>query len=678
VRPVVDTYHGVEVVDPYRWLEDLEDPEVLAWMRAQDTHARSVLESIPGVEVIRAELTALRAPSPRRWNVSRSGDAYFFLQANRLYHQEAPHAEPRLIFDGGSPDTANHWIVGYSPAPDLQHVVIEAMDAATERPTLYVLETATSALLPRPITDAYNLAAYANRAWTPDSRSFAYLSRPDSAVERHGHSLGIAYKLHVLGTDPAEDRPIFGYGLSPAVEIPGESWPELQFSPASRYVVAGAGSRIFTAPVDSLNGSRTPWRQVAFPEDSVHHRWAQHGDYLYMPVQTGSPRRRIVRRSLADPAAPAELVLPEGEATIEAFALTSDALFAVLLRDARHELLRVPYDGTTPQLVSLPWSGTVSTRSADLTPDARRPELLVHLGAPDRTLRYLVYDPAAGRVVDTGLETAGPEEAALELQAAHTHAEGADGTRVPLTIVRAAGAPRDGSGPALLYAYATHGEVDHQLLFGWQVPWFRRGGTWAMCHARGSGANGAQWHDDGRRERLPNRVADVVACAEYLIEHGYAGAGRLALWGGSGGGIAIGGALVQRPDLFAAAWLDVPLLDLLRSELRPLGPTHIGEYGSVATPASFRTMHSVSPYDNVREGIVYPAVLFAVGINDPRVPPSDAARMASRLQAATTGNRPVLLRVDWSAGHFTGIPWSERLAFLLWQVGHPDFQRRVH
>jgi prolyl oligopeptidase len=194
------------------------------------------------------------------------------------------------------------------------------------------------------------------------------------------------------------------------------------------------------------------------------------------------------------------------------------------------------------------------------------------------------------------------------------------------------------------------------------VPWYRRGGIWSTCHARGGGARGAEWHVEGRGESLPNRVADVVACAEYLIEHGYTSPKRLAIHGVSAGGVPIGGALVQRPDLFAAAVLHVPQLDLLRSEQRRGGPVHVAEYGSVATPQGFRTIQAVSPYANVREGTAYPAVLLTTGINDENVPParvagedglSALAAHASGLSAAGVGARRL---TDPQVGGDTGGP----------------------
>jgi prolyl oligopeptidase len=682
VRPVIDAYHGVEVVDPYRYMENLEDPEVLAWLRAQDSHARSVLERLPGVDAVRAELESLRSPVPSPWHVLHIADSYFFRIGNRLYVRVGLTGEPRQLFDGRSLDTAgrSHWISSYAPSPDARHVVIKVIDETTETATLYVLETATSTPFPYAITNALELAAPNMASWRPDSRAFAYLRQRSLAADTAapGPAVGLPYMLHVVGTDPAEDRAIFGYGLSPNVQLAEEAWPILRFSPVSGYVLAAAfhplGSSVYVAHVDSLDGARTPWRQIALPDAGAGFWWVQYGDDLYLLTHRDAPRGQVVRKRLLDPGAAAEIVVPQRDGVLQSIAVTSDALFAVLLRDGRHELLRVPHDGRGAHPVPLPYAGTMSTLSMDHAPDPRRSELVVRMSSPTRTDRYLLYDPSANTVEDTGLLTPGPTETAVALEAVHALARSADGALVPLTIVHPVGMARDGSSPTKLYAYATHGQVDQVRLIWAQVPWHRRGGTWATCHARGSGVRGVEWHQAGSGEHLPNRVADVIACAEHLIEHGYTRPGRLAIWGGSAGAVAVGGALTQRPDLFAAAILDVPVLDLLRSELRRLGPVHVAEYGSTATPEGFRTIGAVSPYANVREGTAYPAVLLSTGIHDPRVPPSDAAKMAARLQAATTSGRPALLRIDWAAGHAAFTGWDERISFLLWQLGHPEFQ----
>jgi prolyl oligopeptidase len=679
---VTETLHGTEVTDPYRYMEDLTDAEVVGWLGAQNGHARSVLDGIPGRGAILEELAGLADQSPISVpSLVRAGERYVYLKdvgggIRALHVRDDLHGAERLLTGFGAPDADSRGVgVGrYTPSPDGRRLLMLTASGGSEVGILHVLDIERAALMADSIPAVFDLMSPGSRMWRPDGGAFGYRLLGESTTgSATDLETGRPILFHVIGTPIEEDQAVFGHGVSPHVPVPREAWPTLEFSPASPYVLGTYGLTVHAVHMDSLRGPATPWRQVTFDEDALARPyWAQRGEHLYFISRAGASRHKVMRKRLDDPAAPPELLLPESDVVVEALHPAADALYVVVIDGARQRLLRVQYDGSAREEISLPYDGALPY----VVEEPRMPGLVFTFTSGTNGTRLLRYVPGTG-VLDTGLLAAHPGEALVELESLLTEARSADGTMVPLAIVRPAGIARGGPAMALLEVYATSGVFDYPLYRNQHVAWHRRGGIVAECHARGGGAKGAEWHDAGRLENLPNKTADVIACAEHLIENGYTTPERLAISGVSAGGFPAAAAAVQRPDLFAAVELGVPVLDMLRFEFERNGPPHIGEYGSVTTPQGFRTLLAVSPLANIRDGTSYPAVLLLTGMNDRRVSPAQAAKFAARLQAATASRRPVLLTVNPDAGHNasgTRTALADRLTFLLWQVGHPDFQ----
>lgn len=260
-----------------------------------------------------------------------------------------------------------------------------------------------------------------------------------------------------------------------------------------------------------------------------------------------------------------------------------------------------------------------------------------------------------------------------------------DGTRVPLSIVHRKGVELDGDRPTTVVGYGAYGSSSSPRSDAWRRVWYERGGVLATCHVRGGGELDEDWHDAGVQATKPNTWKDFIACAQYLVDHKYTSPRKLVGVAVSAGGIMLGRAIEERPDLFAAALAGFPAADMLRFEATANGPSNIAEFGSTRTEAGFRSLYAMSPYANVKDGVKYPAVLIATGINDPRVSPWLPAKFAARLQAATASGKPVLLSVDYDAGHGglggltarqTDVLRADEVGFELWQIGDPAFQPR--
>jgi len=326
----------------------------------------------------------------------------------------------------------------------------------------------------------------------------------------------------------------------------------------------------------------------------------------------------------------------------------------------------------------LPIEGTLGLSGGD----PRLPGVLLSLTSWTKAYRIYRYDPAAKGVTDTGLQPPGPFDDAADIEAVEVKAQSYDGTPIPLSIIYRKGLKLDGSHPTLLSGYGAYGITEDPSYDPRSLAWLERGGVLAVAHVRGGGEYGEEWHQGGMLKNKPNTWRDFIACAEYLVQHGYTSPGKLAGQGGSAGGILIGRAFTERPDLFAAALDDVGLSDMIRDMFSPDGPLNVPEYGDLKTLEGFKNLYEISAYYHVKDGTHYPAVLLTTGMNDPRVVSWEPGKMAARLQAATRGDKPMLLRVNYQGGHGTiggtktqvDVLRADQWSFLLWQFGVPEFQ----
>jgi prolyl oligopeptidase len=694
VRPVTETLHGVAVTDPYRWMED-GGQEFTDWLKAQDAYTRGVLERIPGRAKIAAELRALeRARGVGITQPRRVSNRYFYRKRNvaeervpKLYVRDATTGTERLLVDPVTIQDGNQpWAIpGYAVSPDGRYVAYIATAGGSTVGTLRVMEVATARTLPDTIDRVFQ---FGRLSWRPDSRAFTFTRfralRPGAPPE-DAQKCPTTF-LHVVGTGADRDRPLIGCDITPRIPITDHQQAGVSFSTASPYAlgwVVVSSSRtaleFYTAPIDTLSARDVPWHRLASGDDEVT-EVVLRSDTAYLRTGHGAPRGKVVRTSVLHPdLAHADVVVAQSDAviaTLEPIAMPQSALYLakdalyVRMRDAGiGRLLRVPFDTSGATAVPLPFAGSVSQAFA-------RPEdagITFVLQSWTRAPRVYAFNPESGTVRDTGLAPNNPAER-REFEVTEVKARSADGTLVPLTIVGPVGLKKDNSHPTLLEGYGAYGLVSDPMFTPALIPWLERGGLSARCHVRGGGDFGEEWHRAGQGRNKANTIADFIACAEYLVTQGYTTPARLAGMGASAGGLTIGGAITRRPDLFAVAFPVAAVSDLLRFGLaKQLDQAE--EFGAVTDPNDFRAMLAVSPYHNITAGTRYPAVLAMTAINDDAVAPWHVGKLVARLQAATTSGKPVLLRVDWSAGHFNlDFPAVDRYSFMLWQMGIPEFQ----
>ncbi len=682
VEVVRETHFGTTVEDPYRWMERWQSEEAQSWLKAQASHAREVLTALPERDALLARITELGDASPALWSFRVAGGRTFYLRRDpgenlgKLVVRTAPDAAERVLLDpntlGGDVHSAIDW---YAPSWDGKHVAYGVSPGGSEDSTLRVIEVDTGATPGLAIPHT----TYGGVNWLPDSQAFVYNRSPDpDAPGTTSRYVDSRMYLHRLGTDAREDVALLGRGVHPGVPMEPVDIPFIilrRDSPWMIGIVMHGDQReltLYAAPRGGLaDPASCPWTKIADVEDAVTGLELA-GDTVYLLSHRDAPRYRVLALDLPHaPGTHPREVVPEGRAVIQDVTVAGDTLLTLDLDGGISRLRRVARGGGEPEQVPLPFEGSIVEWTGD--PDST--QVLLQLTSWTVSPRVYRYDATTGALADTGWRAPSPIDFS-QVEAHEVFAPARDGTPIPLSIVHRKGLKLDGSNPTLLTGYGSYGITIPPAFRPEMLAWYERGGVWAIAHMRGGGEYGNAWHQAGRKLNKENTIADFIACAEYLIAQGYTRADRLAGQGGSAGGIPSGGALVRRPDLWAAMVMNVPLTNALRFEWTENGPPNVLELGSSTTEEGFRGLLIIDSYLRVRDGVAYPAVLLTTGANDPRVEVWMAMKMAARLQAATSSGKPVLLRVEFQGGHGIGstrrqldVERAETLAFLLWQFG---------
>lgn len=690
VREVSDDYFGTKVTDPYRWLENTSDPEVVSWMKSQNDYTREQLAKIPGRDKLLERIRSLDNAGAVVSSLQIWGGHYFYLKTEpgsdnrKLYVRETVSAPERLLVDPEKLKTSDgkHFSIDYfQPSLDGKYVAYGISPGGSEDSVIHILETASG----KGLTDVIDRAQFGQPTWLPGNKSFFFtrtqkLSASDPPTAKYQK---LRVYRHTLGDDPEKDSQVFGYEFAPNVKVTEDDFPVLVYSPAAPKAMVGLvihgvknEKDVYVAPFDAIPTVNTSWTKVADDSEDIT-SLDIHGDDLFLLSHKDASRFKVLRTSLSKPdLAKATLAVPPGEAVIVNIAAAADGLYIQDLDGGIGKLRRLSYSSGSAEALKLPFDGAIQS----LVTNPTEPGAWLELVGWTKPPLWYVLDRKSGKVQDTHIVPASPVDFS-EIVSEEVKAKSADGTMVPLSIIHRRDIRTDGSNPTWLEGYGSYGiTLDPTFRPTW-LAFLERGGVFAVAHVRGGGEYGEDWHNGGRKLTKQHTIDDFIACAQYLIENKYTSAAKLAGEGTSAGGVTIGGAVTQRPDLFAAALIRVGDSDSLRSELMASGPANVPEFGTVKEPDGFKALYGMDAYQHVKADTAYPAVLLTTGVNDPRVAPWQAAKMTARLQASTNDNKPVLLRVDYDAGHGLGSTKSQRdaeladeVAFLFWQFGMPEFQ----
>ena len=675
-KPVTTEYHGVTVEDPYQWLESDEDSQVKAWSDAQNQQTRKYLDSFPDRAGIEKQLQEWYAKtSPNYFSlVSRSG----ILFAMKF---QPPKQQPLLVTLASADDlksekvvldpnvldtkgtTAIDWFV---PSLDGKYVAMSLSKGGSEDGTLHFYETATGKALSDTIAHVQYPTAGGSAAWNADGTGVFYTRFPRKG-ERPDADLNFYQQIyfHKLGTPDTEDKYSIGKDFPRIAEI------ALAASRDGKYILATVANGDGGDFAHYLLGPDQSWKQITQFSDQIKLARLGRDNALYLLSRADAPRGKVLRLPLDVPELKnAAEIIASGEAVIEQIVPSMDALYVADLLGGPSQIRRFDLNGKNETKISTPQISAVQ-------------ELLA-LEDGSLLFRDVSYtDPAAwfhclnGKTepVKTALQSTSPVSFA-DIEVRREFATSKDGTKIPVNVLSRKGMKRDGNNPTLLYAYGGYGiSMSPNFDFTRRL-WFDRGGVYVVANIRGGGEFGEEWHKAGNLTKKQNVFDDFAAAADYLIKENYTRPAKLAIQGGSNGGLLMGAMITQHPDLVRAVVSSVGIYDMLRVELAPNGAFNVTEFGTVKNPDQFKALYAYSPYHHVVDGTKYPAVLMMTGANDGRVAPYHSRKMTARLLAANKSENPILLRTSSSAGHGIGTALSERIkqsadiyAFLFGQLG---------
>ncbi|MBL8848777.1 MAG: S9 family peptidase [Planctomycetaceae bacterium] len=681
----VDDYHGEKVADPYRWLEDdvRTSTDVADWVTRENEHTTRFLEGIPQREAIKTRLTKLydfeRFSAP-----SKAGGRYYFFKNDGLqnqavlYVQDSLADEPRVLID------PNKWsadgtiaLADVTFSDDGRFLAYGVQDGGTDWHTFRVMEITTGKLL----DDELKWIKFNSPAWTMDGEGFFYarFPQPEEGADFQSLNLNAKVYYHRVGRPQSEDvlvfarpdQPEWGYGCSVTED--------------GRYLVItihlGTDDKFRIYVKDLSEPYGMPYPLV----DTFDHEFSligSNGPLLYFKTDIDAPNKRVVAVDLREaaaagkPAPPVREVIPMQDDAMVSVSLVGDQFLVQTLHDASTRVQCYTLDGKPVRSIELPGIGDADGFTGKQT-DGETFYSFTSFTTPPSTYRY---DLITGE--STLLRRAQVDFDPDQFEVHQEFCNSRDGTRVPVFLAHKKGLKLDGSNPTLLYGYGGFNIPLTPAFSTSRVLWMEMGGVLAVANLRGGGEYGEEWHRAGTKERKQNVFDDFIAVAEWLVDHKYTSSRKLAIQGGSNGGLLVGACMTQRPELFGACLPAVGVMDMLRFHKFTAGRYWTDDYGSSDDPEGFKYLRAYSPYHNIKEGVCYPPTMVTTADTDDRVVPGHSFKFAAQLQAAQSCDNPILIRIETRAGHGSGKPTekvieelSDQWAFLVKVFGmQPEMQ----
>ncbi len=689
-------YFGQEIKDSYYNLENLEDSTVLKWLKAQDNYTKSIIRNNPNRKAIIDKQNQFDNQNTTKTSYLRitSNNFYFYLKrepdenVSKLFYRDGFHGKETLLFNPKDfkPELDEEFSINYiQPNHNGSKIALSFTKNDEEISEIAILDTQTKKLH-KEIIDHCWPSDLGGINWLPDNSGFIYIHIPVIDSNSKEYILNTASVLYKLDDDPKKLNILFSKKNNPNLNIVPEDFPNAFIRGKNNNYLFGrlAGARPFDdyyyAENINLTKGEINWKPLFKKEDKIQ-RFSVKGDNIIFLTAKDAPNFKICKTTLSNPdfQNPKTLVEEDKNAVITDFALTSKGVFYVKTKNGvEAKLYHLDENTGKEEEIQLPKpSGYIKLTSKGYEYE----DLWIYTrGWISNTERYR-YDFENKVFVEKNLYPviAYPEleDVVVEEIEIPSH----DGVMVPLSIIYKKGAKKDGKNSVLLNGYGAYKSSISPYLYSYLLHWVNEGGIYATAHIRGGGEKGEQWHKGGFKTTKPNSWKDLIACTEYLINQKYTSNQKMALWGASAGGITIGRAITERPDLYAAAIIKVGILNTLRYEFAPNGANNTKEFGTVKDSIECSALYEMDAYQHIQKGVNYPAVYLTGGMKDPRVPVSQPAKFAARLQEANTSKRPILFSVNFEGGHGFDASKNKRneeladiLSFALWQTGHPNYQ----
>jgi prolyl oligopeptidase len=677
----------VKVTEDYRWLEDWNSPEVKQWSAAQNARTREYLDQLASRPALKQRLMQLAsAGSGRYFELSYSGGTLFAMKAQPpkqqaflvALHSPDDLSSEKIVID---PNTftgkTSIAIDFYVPSLDGKLVVASISEGGSEDGNAHVYEVATGRELSDRVPRVNFGTAGGSLAWNKDSSGFYYTRYPQGN-ERSADDANFYQQIyfHKLGTNSTDDTYVLGKDFPRIAEI------QLHTSDDGKWLLAAVSNGDGGEYAHYVMDAAGHWTQVTHFEDKIvsAELGASGDDAIYLLSRKNSPRGKVLRLALSDPQlAKAQVIVPQtsgsnsndDRASIDAIVPTSGRLYVLDVAGGPSHVRIFDHQGhiaATLPLAPISSIGGIVRTDGD--------NVLFRTSTYTEPPAWRRFDAASGKSSRTGMFETSPVKFD-DTEVVREFAISKDGTRVPVNIIHRKGIKLDGNNPTLLEGYGGYGvNMTPSFLGSFGRTWLDQGGVYVIANLRGGAEYGEEWHQAGNLTRKQNVFDDFIACAEHLIKRNYTSPAHLAILGGSNGGLLMGAALTQRPELFRAVVSFVGIYDMMRVELDPNGAFNTTEFGTVKDPEQFKALYAYSPLHHVKDGTDYPAILFLTGENDHRVNPLNSRKMTARLQAANTSDHPTLLRTSANAGHGFGTALDEAIeqdadmfSFLFDQLG---------
>jgi prolyl oligopeptidase len=685
-KPIVDIYHGTKVVDNYRWLEDGNSPETQKWVADEMAYTRALLDPLPGRDAIHKRLTELLSIGSITAPVI-AGKHYFYTKREGmqnqpvLYVRDGMNGPDRILVDANQlaadGTVALDW---FQPSDNGKYVAYGTSQSGSEMSTLYIVETKSGTILP----DTIERTRAASIAWVHDNSGFYYTRYPKKGDVPAGQEM---YNRHVffhdLGTDPETDDLIFGEGRDP------EDWPSVSLSNDGRWLLIHVSqgwtkSELFLMDTHGKN----PPSRLTTGKDFNYGAEVFDGK-VYITTNEDAPRYRLFVTDAGNFDREAwKEIIPQSDAVLQNVSVYAGKLFVQYEQNATSQLKLFDLEGKKISDISLPSIGTVFGTAGKWNHDEAFfgfhsftvPPSIYLLDLKPTTVKTPGLEANAAFISAQWTKVDAPSIDPSAYEVAQQWYKSKDGTRVPMFVVHKKGLEKNGRNPTLLTAYGGFNISLTPSFSRTAYLWMEHGGIFAVANLRGGAEFGEDWHRAGMLDKKQNVFDDMIAAAEHLISEKYTDKNHLAIQGGSNGGLLMGAMMTQRPDLFRAVVCQVPLLDMLRYQNFQIAKLWIPEYGTADNAGQFKWLYAYSPYQHVKAGVEYPAILFMTGDFDTRVDPMHAKKMAALMQVeaknGSSKTRPILLRIESKAGHGAGKPVTKQIeeftdvySFLFWQLG---------
>ena len=677
------------VTDPFRVLER-EDSLVASWYQAQADYTNEVLKQIPQRDSLAAYIHQLQTSADIRSSLPQEANGFLFVSLSyvegdyeTLIRKHIKSGKTEVLFNTQSlynQDSIKYQIDFFQPSPSGNMVVFGLASPDTEIVSARILSVKDQKLLP----DTIKEVATGQMQWLADENAIIYTQRGTS-TNREDYYKGRRVRIHRLGTNQQEDKTIFSRQLYPELKLTQEDLPRAFIFPGTStlFISTRSGTlpyfALYAVPLQDTVDDKVAW-QTLFSSDDQIKRFSVYENTLVYLTTKDQANGEIVATNWNDPTSDKRILLQGADMVIRDITQTSNGFYVKYLKNGLSHFVRLDKETLAKSDVPTPFSGSADITASSFSGDPLRLTSGLYYGLMSWNKGYGIYhyDPTTNESTRTDLRPAGKFDSPSGIKVEEVEVPSHDGTMVPLSIVYSDTLTLNGNNPTMLDAYGVYGYAMEPYFDVALLAWFKQGGIYAVAHVRGGGEKGDAWYRGGLKKTKPNSWKDFIACGEYLVEKQYTSSEKLGVYTASAGGITIGRAITERSDLFQASVISVGVMNPLRFEYT-MNTANVPEFGTVKDSAEFTYLLEMDPYMNIVEGTSYPAVLLTAAMNDERVEPWQPGKFVARMQQANQKNL-ALLRIDYEGGHFSSdyssyaIEVADYYAFLLWQLGHPDFQ----